>query len=851
MESNNIAEFEAQVALKFKIFNGLFLSLPFKDIDESSARLLIFTHRCETGITNKQTPLEIVETYLSRVNIPKERHLDLLFKFIQFIERQIVLFDALEDASFPIINNLSGKGSVNNFINQVTDHNKNKKFETLLKTYKTRIVLTAHPTQFYPDSVLGIILKMGIAIKNNNLVEMQKLFLQMGFTRFSNKNKPTPIDEVKSLIWYLKHIFYTGIPKIQNKIIEFNNDANNIDIGFWPGGDRDGNPFVTADTTIAAAKELKQVIMSLYYNELVRLVYNLTFDEVNEKLNDILIKINNQEYMSPAPLINDLIAIQQTLNNKYQGLFVEEVNILIIKIRLFGFYFAKIDIRQNSKYHEQVIEYIFANNSIIDNYRQLPVDKKISLLTANLNNIKLLENIDKNPEAKEQIQTMQAIYDIQQSNGINSIERYIISNTASLANIFEVLLFISLTNISNLAESQNTPKTTQGIKVAIVPLFETIDDLNNAPLIMEALYKNKTYQKYLKEHSMQQTIMLGFSDGTKDGGYLKANWSIYLAKKHLSELSTNYGISVVFFDGRGGPPARGGGNTRDFYHSMGKTVAINEIQLTIQGQTVYSNFGNQEAAIYNIEQLFTAGLTHKIFPDSTENINLKQEKIITTLANSAYQKYLDLKNHPLFIPYLEEISTLKYLAQLNVGSRPAKRNKDEKLKLEDLRAIPFVSAWTQLKQNILGFYGVGHAISHYIMSNKVGLKQLQDLYKECLFFRGLIDNAMQSLAKSNFAITAYLANDDKFSNFWQDIKQEADLTTHMLLKISKQIKLLETNKVSSASINMRERIIFPLLIIQQYAMMKLRNSNEPNNTAMEKLVLKSLAANINASRNSI
>ena len=345
--------------------------------------------------------------------------------------------------------------------------------------------------------------------------------------------------------------------------------------------------------------------------------------------------------------------------------------------------------------------------------------------------------------------------------------------------------------------------------------------------------------------------MLGFSDGTKDGGYLKANWSIYLAKKELSKLSHKYGVNVVFFDGRGGPPARGGGNTRDFYRAMGKNIEINEIQLTIQGQTVYSNFGTIESAIYNTEQLFTSGLTYKLFPDSTENITSAQEKIITELANTAYTKYLELKHHKLFIPYLEEISTLKYLSELNVGSRPAKRNKDNKLKLEELRAIPFVGAWTQLKQNILGYYGVGYAIEKYISEHKNGAEQLQKLYKESLFFKALMNNTMQSLAKSNFTITNYLGNDKKFKEFWLMLKDEANLSINMLLNISKHKTLLETNQVSSRSIALREKIIFPLLIIQQFAMMKLRDKSTKNREIYEKLILKTLAANINASRNSI
>lgn len=842
--------FETNVVLKYQIYNGLFLNLPFNDIDQAGARLTIFSHRCEDGLKAKLSPQQIIETYLNRVNVPKERHFDLLFKFVQFIERQILLFDALEDATFSNINNLSGDGSIDNFLQKVINRKIEAQMSALLNTYKTRIVLTAHPTQFYPNAVLGIILNMGNAIKNNKLNEIQNLFLQMGLTRFTNTKKPTPLDEAKSLIWYLEHVLYRSIPKIQEKLYVINSNSVNIEVGFWPGGDRDGNPFVTANVTTEVAHLLRTRIISLYINDLMKLRFHLTFNGIYDELQVIIDKIKNNEYERTIQLIDELISIKKILIQKYYSMYLQELEEIIIKVRIFGFHFVILDIRQNSKIHQNVVNFIFKQNHICDNYIDLPETEQINYLLQNMNNYKLIENIADDDGCNELINTLFAIAEIQKNNGVQAIERYIISNTGLVANILEVLFLIELVN--TYTKTQNLDNTNiASISIGIVPLFETINDLKNAKDIMEKLFNNPVYMDHLKRHNMHQTIMLGFSDGTKDGGYLMSNWSIYHAKNVLSKLCEDYNVNVVFFDGRGGPPSRGGGNTRDFYHSMGKNININEIQLTIQGQTIYSNFGTEDSSIYNIEQLFTSGLTAKLLPNKIENITIEQENIIQTLAKYSYQHYTDLKNDPLFVPYLEEISTLKFLIETNIGSRPAKRNKDEALKFEDLRAIPFVGAWAQLKQNILGYYGLGFAVSNYINSESDGLAILQRLYKESLFFKTLLNNSMQSLSKSNLQITSYLTNDAKFGAFWQKINNESQLSKEMLLKISGHSELLEDNIISNKSIQIRESIILPLLIIQQYAMMKLREDNIENKELLEKLVRKTLVANINASRNSI
>ena len=279
--------------------------------------------------------------------------------------------------------------------------------------------------------------------------------------------------------------------------------------------------------------------------------------------------------------------------------------------------------------------------------------------------------------------------EIQENNGEKACNRYIISNNQSALNILEVFTMFRLSDWENPT-------------VDIVPLFETVSDLKVAPMVMETVYNNPIYKKHLLSRKNQQTIMLGFSDGTKDGGYLMANWSILKAKEALTSISRKYGIKAVFFDGRGGPPARGGGNTHQFYSSMGTFVESDEIQLTVQGQTISSNFGTIQSCQYNLEQLLSSGIQNRVFNDSNVQSGKDDKKILDKLANISYKAYSDFKSHPKFVPYLEHVSTIKYYAKTNIGSRPSKRgNVDSKFDFSSLRAIPFVGSWSQLKLSLI------------------------------------------------------------------------------------------------------------------------------------------------------
>lgn len=371
---------------------------------------------------------------------------------------------------------------------------------------------------------------------------------------------------------------------------------------------------------------------------------------------------------------------------------------------------------------------------------------------------------------------------------------------------------------------------------------------------MEQLYTDEVYAEHLKKRGNKQPIMLGFSDGTKDGGYLMANWSIYKAKEVLTEVSRKYGIKVVFFDGRGGPPARGGGKTHQFYASLGPTIENEEVQLTVQGQTISSNFGTLDSCQYNLEQLLSSGIVNEVFADEDNILKDEDKETMQKLADISYNAYVDFKKHPKFISYLEEMSTLKFYAKTNIGSRPSKRGKSDKLNFSDLRAIPFVGSWSQLKQNVPGFYGVGTAIS--ALEEKGQLDKVQSLYRNSAFFRTLLENSMMSLTKSFFKLTSYMKDDPEYGEFWTIIYEEYERSKEMILKVTGDKSLMQNTRSGKASIEIREKIVLPLLTIQQYALRKIQELRKDKKAdakqleIYEKMVTRSLFGNINASRNS-
>ena len=854
-----IERFNENVLAKYQIYNSIFMTLPFDTITNTGVLLPLFKDVCEKGYELHKNPTEIVEKFFAQYQdnpSEKDKH-DLLFRFIQYIERQVVLFDAIEDAAFPVVNNMDGRGTLRSIKEEAQAKGQLEELKDYLRRFKIRPTLTAHPTQFYPGTVLGIIHDLDSAIRVNDLAKIKKLLAQLGKTAFFKKEKPTPFDEAVSLIWYLENVFYHSASTIYNYIQEnifegeeMDNDL--INLGFWPGGDRDGNPFVTTETTLKVAKRLRKTILINYYRDMRELKRRITFGNLQEKmiklesaLYDNFYYSKTAEPLSIETLLNGLLEIKEELIAEHQSLFLEDLQAMINKVKVFGFHFATLDIRQDSRVHHKVLTDIVQKTNeaglgiFPENYESLSEKEQIKVLSEVKG--KLDPSIFEEDITRATIESIYAIQTIQKDNGERAANRYIISNNGGELNVMETFAMIRLCDW-------------QQPTVDVIPLFETVPDLKVAHTVMESLYSNPVYMDHLKRRGMKQTIMLGFSDGTKDGGYLMANWGIFKAKEELTKVSRKYDVDVIFFDGRGGPPARGGGNTNQFYASLGPTIEDEQIQITVQGQTISSNFGTLDSCQYNLEQLLGAGVENQLTANDANRFSEENKKTMQELADISYQTYVDFKSHPKFLPYLEHMSTLKYYGKANIGSRPSKRSKSTTLDFGDLRAIPFVGSWSQLKQNVPGFYGVGTALKSF--EDRGEFDKVVALYKDSAFFRALIANSMMSLTKSFFELTAYMKEDNEYGKFWDIIHDEFELTKKLLMKLTGYSELMQNEPAGRASIDMREKIVLPLLTIQQYALKKIQDMNRAEDAdtklreVYEKMVTRSLFGNINASRNS-
>ncbi len=845
-QSERLKEFRKSVNNKFNVYNSLFLNLPYSDMDNVGILIPLLLDLCQKGLRSGENPQQILEAFFENyVDISEEKdQIDFMFRIIQYVERQVVLYDSVEDAAFPKLNQHSSMLSIKDYFQLVQKNKSWDKAAKKLSTFSARIVLTAHPTQFYTPAILDIISELRSLILDDKIDEIDSTLQQLGLTSLINAKKPTPLDEARNIIYILRHVYYDAVGDLYAYIKEniqtddFENH-NIMKLGFWPGGDRDGNPYVTADITKDVADELRINLMKCYYNDLKELQKKLSFKALQEplqKLRNNLYKamFDTTKNVGYADIIGPLLTIRELLVAHYHSLHLEELDHLIHKVKIFKTHFATLDIRQDHSVHKKVIETILQNKKLLKGaIEEMKEEKLVDLL--------LHKNLQLNPDdfeediVKDTIQNVLQLKGIQDKNGEDGCNRYIISNSED---IFSVLFVFGLFRWCGWKSDE--------ISFDIVPLFETMKGMDTSENTMQALFELPEYRVHLERRDNKHTIMLGFSDGTKDGGYLKANWSIFKTKEKLSKVCRKNDVMAIFFDGRGGPPARGGGKTHRFYAAQTKDIANHEIQLTIQGQTITSTYGTKEQFMYNSEQLLTAGLSNNLF--GKENvISSESRQLLEELSELSFAKYDALKHHEKFMPYLEDMSTLKYYTKANIGSRPGKRGNKKKLELTDLRAISFVGSWSQLKQNVPGYFGIGTAIK--TLKDQGRLREIKKLYKQVPFFRALMHNSMMSLSKCYFELTSYMKENEEYGAFWHILHEEYQLSKKMLLTISGSKILMENEVISRESIKIRENIVLPLLVIQQYALQKI-GQKASFREEYEKIVTRSLYGNINASRNS-
>ena len=873
--------FDEHIATRYRLYSGLFLGLPYHLLQRVGRLLPVFTEHCRKRLQQKESPSAIVDRFFFENPLLTDVSRDeALFLFLQLVEREVVLFDALEDDSFTQTHDLAAPGSVSHLVEAVFRDDRRADLAQLLDQTATRIVLTAHPTQFYPDTVQGIIQDLHAALNRNDPAQVERLLLQLGKTRFSNRTRPTPVDEARSLLRPLEEVFYDVLPKIASRVLLAGHGRAqlpvhlpprpNLQIGFWPGGDRDGNPYVTAEVTREVARLLKERVLACYHATAVELCRRLTFEGVHQKIQGIVerlrgtwlratdrtrVSAGDPPFATAEELQRELLALRQLIMRDHQSLFLDELDDFVVKVHLFGFHFASIDIRQSSDIFFSSLREIVERMGEIAG---LSASDRLTLQRAESAQHVPFELLKRflgcapvappetdaalSPLARDTLEVLRLVSEVQKENGELGLHRVIISHTRGPEDPLVVLV---LARFAGLAPRDG--------RLDIVPLFESIQDLEHSEKILGRLLASPAYREVLDRRQQRQVVMLGFSDGTKDGGYLAANWSIRQAKRRLTELGRSQGVRVLFFDGRGGPPARGGGNTHRFYRSRDGGIEQWETQLTIQGQTISSNFGNPDMARYHVEQLFTANIENLLSPSLGEDPAPEFRPLMNELSTLSFQAYRELRDDPNLLAFLGEGSPLPLFDYLTIASRPVSRRATETIEMDNLRAIPLVATWSVLKIQISGFYGLGAALDQVIDSGREG--ELHRLYRDSRFFRALLDNAAMSLLKSRFDVTAHMEQDPRFGPLWRQIRDEALRVERCILRISNQPWLLSNDPLVRTSIRFREEIILPLLVIVHdafacYNAHRRAGSLDSKEAIQARIMaLKGIAAVINATRN--
>lgn len=589
-------------------------------------------------------------------------------------------------------------------------------------------VLTAHPTQIQRQSILDLNVKIYDLISQYELVKLKYISKEKWLkdiesqidillkTDTIRETKLNVDNEITNISGYYKRTLLYAVPDL---ILKYNklagsNDLIPIRLGSWVGGDRDGNPYVDAKSLTTAMRLSSQLIKSYYKSTLNTLYRQLSMSDdfvvVSDKVLEMAKKskeksvhrqkesyrkaikyiINKLEsgYKNSGEFTRDLEYIKESLGADMQNSTLDR---LIIATKVFGFYLSTIDVRQDSSIHEKCVDELLKSVNIEKNYINLSEEQKSTLLLNILRYDKrpLTNNIKKSDILKSELEIYSQVKSIKEQYGYDSIKNNIISHTTSVSDMLEVLVILKENDL----------------QLNIVPLFETIHDLENSIQIMKKWFEIDIVRKMIRKNNNIQEIMLGYSDSNKDGGYLSSSVTLYKAQKSLKALGEKYGIEITFFHGRGGTVGRGGGPSYEAILAQPSSSIDGKLRLTEQGEIIEAKYGNYNLGLYNLEALVSATLLKSY--DRLEKGNFsKYDSIITRLAKNSEKKYRDLVfNTQGFEDFFFDVSPISEISQLNLGSRPSSRKKGKSI--EDLRAIPWVFSWSQMRIMLPGWYGLG------------------------------------------------------------------------------------------------------------------------------------------------
>lgn len=782
-------------------------------------------------------------------------------------------------------------------------------------------VLTAHPTQVQRKTVLELTnhihdllrkyrdVKAGVVNRNKWYTDLRRYIEIIMQTDIIREKKLTVKNEITNVMEYYNTSLIQAITKLTSEYkhlaAEKGLDLDNpkpITMGMWIGGDRDGNPYVTAETLQLSATVQSEVILNYYIEKLTGLYrtfslsttltdispevekmaelstdksiyrenepYRKAFHYIQLKLIQTLLELkagpgisqrvlessnnissgvytstNNasvvskylQEkfsrvsselqneipsYKTAQEFKDDLLLIKQSLlDNGDEAMLTGDFSELLQAVDVFGFYLATIDMRQDSSVNEACVAELLRSANVVDNYSELPEEEKIKILLTELTeDPRTLSSA--NAEKSELLQKELAIFKtaryLKDKLGEEVIKQHIISHTESVSDMFELAVMLKEVGLID----------NQKARVQIVPLFETIEDLENSRGIMEEYLDYDIVRRWIAANKGYQEVMLGYSDSNKDGGYLSSVWTLYKAQNELTRIGTERGIKVTFIHGRGGTVGRGGGPSYEAITSQPFGSIKDRIRLTEQGEIIENKYGNKDVAYYNLEMLVSATIDRIVTRMITDANEIDEFRAtmddIVRYSNTVYRDLVF--GNPHFYDYFFEASPIKEVSSLNIGSRPAARKTITEI--SGLRAIPWVFSWSQSRVMFPGWYGVGSAFKHFIDADEGNLAKLQHMYDKWPFFHSLLSNVDMVLSKSNMNIAfqyAQLAEDEDVRDVFNTILDEWQLTKNVILAIEQHEDLLETNPSLRASLDYRLPYFNVLNYIQIELIKRLRH----------------------------
>ncbi|VQU59385.1 phosphoenolpyruvate carboxylase [Streptococcus pneumoniae] len=719
-------------------------------------------------------------------------------------------------------------------------------------------VLTAHPTQVQRKSMLDLTnhihsllrkyrdVKLGLINKDkwyNDLRRYIEIIMQTDMIR-EKKLKVT--NEITNAMEYYNSSFLKAVPHLTTEYKSLAQahglnlkQAKPITMGMWIGGDRDGNPFVTAKTLKQSALTQCEVIMNYYDKKIYQLYreFSLSTSIVNvskqvremarqskdnsiyrEKelyrraLFDIQSKIQatktyliedeevGTRYETANDFYKDLIAIRDSLlENKGESLISGDFVELLQAVEIFGFYLASIDMRQDSSVYEACVAELLKSAGIHSRYSELSEEEKCDLLLKELEEdprILSATHAEKSELLAKELAIFKTARVLKDKLGDDVIRQTIISHATSLSDMLELAILLKEVGLVD----------TERARVQIVPLFETIEDLDHSEETMRKYLSLSLAKKWIDSRNNYQEIMLGYSDSNKDGGYLSSCWTLYKAQQQLTAIGDEFGVKVTFFHGRGGTVGRGGGPTYEAITSQPLKSIKDRIRLTEQGEVIGNKYGNKDAAYYNLEMLVSAAINRMITQKKSDtNTPNRYEAIMDQVVDRSYDIYRDLVfGNEHFYDYFFESSPIKAISSFNIGSRPAARKTITEI--GGLRAIPWVFSWSQSRVMFPGWYGVGSSFKEFINKNPENIAILRDMYQNWPFFQSLLSNVDMVLSKSNMNIAfeyAKLCEDEQVKAIYETILNEWQVTKNVILAIEGHDELLADNPYLKASLDYR------------------------------------------------